>query len=129
MDLLKMLTTHYNPTPSETIQRFKFHSRVRKTGKTVATYVSELRLIAEYYNFGSSLEEMLCLVCGINNDTIQNRLLSEAKLTLKKAIDLVQGLESAAKNAKELKPLASVTPLETVHKVTTTDKDGSVTCH
>ena len=72
---------------------------------------------------------MIGWLCGINNDTIQNRLLSEAKLTYKKAMDLAQGLESAAKNAKELKPLASVTPLETVHKVTTTDKDGSVTCH
>ena len=58
-DLVETLTTHYNPAPSETIQRFKFHTRVRKTGETVATYVSELRSIAEYCNFGSSLEEML----------------------------------------------------------------------
>ena len=36
-DLVKLLTAHYNPTPSETIQRFKFYSRVCKTDETVAT--------------------------------------------------------------------------------------------
>ena len=99
----------------------------------MATYVSEIRSIAEaeYCNFGLSLDEMLrdCLVCGINNDTIQNRLLSEAKLTFKKAMDLAQGLEAVTKNAKELKPLTAAAPPETVHQVTTVKNEGSITCH
>ena len=45
-------------------------------------------------------------------------------------MELAQGLESAAKNAREMKPLATaVPPQETVHKVTTAEKDGSVVCH
>ena len=47
---------------------------------------------------------MLCdrLVCGINDDAIQRRLLSEQNLTFDKALTTAQGLEAAAKNLHEL---------------------------
>ena len=38
-------------------------------------------------------------------------------------------LESAARNAKELKSPSKSDALETVHKVTTEGKDGRVLCH
>ena len=83
-DLVKLLTEHYRPTPSETVQRFKFHSRSRKPGESVANFVSELRALAEFCNFGSSLEAMLRdqFVCGINDSAIQRRLLGEVPLSL-----------------------------------------------
>ena len=43
------------------------------------------------------------LVWGISNDAIQQRLLQEAKLTYKRAVELAQGLETAAQNVKTLK--------------------------
>ena len=42
------------------------------------------------------------VVCGINEATIQCRLLVEAHLTFQKAIKLAQGMESAAQNSREL---------------------------
>ena len=40
---------------------------------------------------------------GINNEAIQCRLLSETTLTnIKRAVELVQGLEAVAKNMKEI---------------------------
>ena len=42
------------------------------------------------------------IVCGINDDTIQKRLLAEAKLTNTKALELVRGLETAAQNVKKI---------------------------
>ena len=42
------------------------------------------------------------IVCGVNNTKIQQTLLAEKTLTLKKAMELAQGLETAAKNAKVL---------------------------
>ena len=70
----------------------------------MATYVSELRAIAQWCNFGESLENMLRdrLVVGIDNEAIQCRLLSESTLTFKKALELAQSLEAAAKNTKEI---------------------------
>ena len=42
-ELVAALKKHFNPTPSETVQRSKFHSRVRKSGETIAAFVADLR--------------------------------------------------------------------------------------
>jgi len=103
--LVKTLADHFSPTPSEIVQRFKFNSRSRRQGESVATFVAELRAIAAWCNFGETLEAMLRdrIVCGINDSTIQKRLLAESKLTYQQALDLARGLETAAKNVKELR--------------------------
>lgn len=103
-DLVDAMKKHVNPTPSVTVQRFKFNSRSRQPGETVSTYLSELRSIAEFCNFGQSLDDMLRdrLICGINDEQIQRRLLAESKLTLKRALEVAQGLETAAQNAQAL---------------------------
>ena len=101
---------HHSPIPSEIVQRYKFHTRSRKTGESVATFVAELRALAEFCNFGTTLEDMLRdrLVCGINDEHTQRRLLSEPTLTFKKALEVAQGLEMAAKNARTLQPKAGL---------------------
>ena len=40
------------------------------------------------------------LVCGLRNEGTRKRLLSEADLTLAKALELAQGFEAAEKNAQ-----------------------------
>ena len=46
----------------------------RRQGESVAKYVSELRSLAEFWNFGITLETVLRdrIICGINHDKIQN---------------------------------------------------------
>ena len=70
----------------------------------MADFVADLRSIAEYCNFGETLDNMLRdqLVCGINHPKIQNRLLSEAKLTYEKAMELALSMEVAAKDLRLL---------------------------
>ena len=105
-DLVKALADHYNPAPSEIVQQFKFNSRYRKAGESVATFVTELRAIATFCNFGDMLEAMLRdrIVCGISDSTFQKQqlLLAQPKLTFQKALELARGLETAAQNVKEL---------------------------
>ena len=52
-------------------------------------YIAELRRRSEHCNYGSKLDEHLRdrLICGVKNNRIQRRLLSEDKLTLKRAIE------------------------------------------
>ena len=57
-DLVKKLTDYFNPTPSEIVQRFKFHGRYRQQRESVAAYVAELHSLAEYCNFGGTLDDM-----------------------------------------------------------------------
>ena len=103
-DLVDKLTLHFSPPPSETVQRFRFHARVRKPGESITTFLAELRSLAEFCKFGPSLEEMLRdrLVWGVGNEKIQTRLLGEAKLTYEKSMQLALSMETAAKNQKEI---------------------------
>ncbi len=59
------------PSPSEIVQQYRFHSRFRKTGETVATYVSKLRAVAQNCNYKDTLDDMLRdrLVCRINHES------------------------------------------------------------
>lgn len=42
------------------------------------------------------------LVCGVNNDQIQKRLLAEPELAYKRAFELATAMETASKNIKEI---------------------------
>ena len=95
---------HVEPKPSVVVQRFTFHSRIRRQGELVSNYVAELNKLSEHCVFGDSLQEMLRdrLVCGISDPRIQRRLLSEPDLTYKRAYDLASAMEAAERNALDL---------------------------
>ncbi|KAI4895675.1 hypothetical protein NFI96_020671 [Prochilodus magdalenae] len=103
-ELVDLLKAHFNPKPSEIVQRFKFNSRVRRPGETVADYVAELRKLAQHCNYGEALTQMLRdrLVCGVGDDSIQRRLLAEVELTFEKALKISQAMESANKDIRDL---------------------------
>jgi hypothetical protein len=149
-ELVKKLTEHYSPTPSEVMQRFRFNSRSRKTEESVAAYMADLRRLAEHCNYGDTLDKMLRdrLVWGINDAGIQKKLLQENDpLTLARALTIAKGAETADKNLKEMKApapeLDSTTssssakvksePVQKIHakkKLSSTKgAQGGVTCH
>uniref|UniRef100_A0A8C5MGF4 Gypsy retrotransposon integrase-like protein 1 n=1 Tax=Leptobrachium leishanense TaxID=445787 RepID=A0A8C5MGF4_9ANUR len=103
-ELVVVLKAHYNPKPSEIVQRYKFNSRTRHTGEKVADYVAELKKLAQYCEYGPTLPQMLRdrLVCGVNDDRMQRRLLSEVDLTFEKALTMCLAMESADRNIKDL---------------------------
>ena len=48
--IVDTLDKHFSPRPSEIVERFKFHSRNRKDGEGVGTYVAALRKLSEHCN-------------------------------------------------------------------------------
>ena len=52
-DLVKVLTDHFSPKPSEIVQCSKFYNCSRKPNESISAFVAELCLLAEYCNFGS----------------------------------------------------------------------------
>ena len=72
-ELAQALANRYSPTPAESVQRFKFYSRVHRPEESVATFMAELRSLADICNFEGALEDMFGdrLVCGINDAGIQ----------------------------------------------------------
>ena len=70
----------------------------------MSEYVAELRRLATMCEFGTFVNEALCnrLVCGLREEAMQQQLLAEPSLDLKKACELAQGMEAANRNAKEI---------------------------
>ena len=140
-ELVEKLARHFKPAPSEIVERFKFHSRVRRAGESITTYVAELRSLSEYCNFGAMLNDMLRdrLVCGVNDGAIQKTLLAQVALTYEKAAELALNAEAATQSMRELGlrsesgSFSRPTP-QVVHKTDATDaamgaSQGSPTCY
>ena len=134
-ELVETLNNHHNPAPAITVSRFKFNSRVRQSNENVAMFISELRQLATKCDFGNSLEEMLRdrIVIGVNDPNIQRRLLAEPNLTLRKATDIAQALETADRGAADLQSAQAV-PVHAIEGLQDGSKEhargkGSPTCY
>ena len=103
-EIVSTLQKHLNPTPLEIAERFRFYKRNQQEGESVLNYVAVLRKLTTHCNFGSNLDETLRdrLVCGLNNQQIQKRLLAESKLKFSKAVDIAVAMETATRDATEI---------------------------
>ena len=117
-ELVEALTKHFCPPPSKIVQQFKFNTRVRKPGESVANYIAELQALFQYCNFGGTLELMFKdrIVCGINDVQTQKRLLVEKDLTFAKAKEIALGLQSAVQGARDIQLPSSGTVNNVVEK-------------
>jgi len=53
-DICTDMITHLQPQPSEIVQRFCFNTRSRQPQESIATYVMQLKQLAETCNFGDA---------------------------------------------------------------------------
>ena len=98
---VETLQQHLSPKPLLIAERFRFRKRNHLEGEPVSTYLAELKKLTLYCEFGASLNDALRdrLVCGLHNELIQKRLLSEPELTLTKAT--VTGHSKELQGSKE----------------------------
>lgn len=103
-ELKKLMTDHLQPKPNEIAQRYMFYKRNRREDESIKDYVAELRKLSEHCNFGEKLNESIRdkLVCGLNKEKIQQKLLATQDLDLQTAIYTAIAMEAAAESAKEL---------------------------
>ena len=101
-NLVKKLSEHYDPVPSSIVQRYKFYNRTRQEGESVTDFMASLREIAKYCEYEGTLNMMLRdrLVCGVNHQAIQKRLLGEKELTYERALEIALSIETAEKDVK-----------------------------
>ena len=119
---------HQDPTPSVIVQRYKFNSRVRHTGESVASYVAELHHLSEHCEYGDTLNDMLRdrLVCSIADSCIQRALLAEKELTFDKIYEKALAMESTEKNTQDLTAPA---PVQSVGLSKPTAPKSTQGCH
>ena len=84
---VETLQKHLTPKPLLIAERFLFQKRNHLQAETVTTYISELKELTLYCEFGARLNDALGdrLVCGLHNDLIQKLFVFEPELTLAKA--------------------------------------------
>ena len=46
--LMKLVKTHFKPSPSEIVSRYHFNRPVREPGESIAQYIAELRRMTEH---------------------------------------------------------------------------------
>ncbi|RWS24392.1 uncharacterized protein B4U80_01971, partial [Leptotrombidium deliense] len=104
-DVIKVVTNHLKPKPSEIVRRCVFHATSRTTNESVANFANRLRKLAEHCNFGTVLDVSLRdrFVCGINDDRIQRRLLVETTLDFKTAFNLAVASEASNKGMDQIR--------------------------
>ena len=103
-EIREVLQGHFQPKPLVIAERFKFHQRNQSESVSVVQYLAELRKLAKTCQFKAFLDEALRdrFVCGLRAQYIQKRLLSEAALDLKKALEVAQGMEGAEQTTKHM---------------------------
>lgn len=104
-ELLETLNQHFSPRPSEIMEQHKFNSRSQQEEETISEFLAALRKLAEFCNFGDTLDVMIRdrLVYGVRDVGVQKRLLAESALTLEKAMHIALAVETASKNASDLR--------------------------
>ena len=83
------------------VEQFRFYKRNQLEGETISAYLANLKKLLLYCEFRTNLNDMLRdrLVCGLHNELIQKRLLSEPDLSLAKASEIAL---AAVKDTLEL---------------------------
>ncbi|XP_071843318.1 uncharacterized protein [Apostichopus japonicus] len=101
--IVKTLQNHLSPEPLLIVERFRFHKQAQYENENIATFVAELRKLAERCQFGTNLDHSLRdrFVCGLMSESTQKRLLTQKTLTFIKAVELAKVMESAAKESQE----------------------------
>ena len=89
-DLIKVLKNHFSPEPLEIVERFKFQKRLQKPEETCAQYMAVLKELSVTCNFGTGLKDRLRdqFVCGQHSEAIQNKLFTEKKLMMERALEV-----------------------------------------
>jgi len=100
-ELSAILKTHFQPQLIMIAERYHYHRRQQAVNLSIVEYVAELRCLASTCEFNDYLEQTLRdrLVCGLRHEPTRKKLLTEAALTLNKAIEIAQSVEAAEKNS------------------------------
>jgi len=96
------LRAHFVPKVNVIAERHKFRQRAQRHDETIA-HVSALREMLVLCEFGNAEQDMLRdqIVEKAHSGRIRERLLLEDKLTLDKAIQIANQVETAAHNVAE----------------------------
>nr|XP_034968432.1 uncharacterized protein LOC118083738 [Zootoca vivipara] len=116
-DIIAKMTSHLAPTATKMSRRVDFYKRQQQAGEPAATFLAELRKLAQHCGF-SNLEESLRdrFVCGLSSSKARRRIIiAKEEVTLASALQEAIATEATEKeeSADVIKPAKA--PLNTTH--------------
>ncbi|CAN7995954.1 unnamed protein product [Ixodes pacificus] len=112
-EILKVLTQHLCPEPSEIYETYHFQTRVQGPSEKVSDDVAELQKIADNCNYGDALEQNLHgrFVIGLLDKTVKRVLLAGPKtLDLSEVLGIARAAEVATEKVTQLPNTVSQPP-------------------
>ena len=102
--LRKAFREYCSPQKNVTYERHKFNIRNQTENESIDQYVTELRTLASTCEFENLKDGLIRdrVICGIRNQALKERLLREASLTLKSAVDICRAAEVSREQVKSL---------------------------
>jgi hypothetical protein len=125
-DIVAILKGHFAPKRLIIVERFKFYKRDQLPNESIGNYIVELKKLSKGCEFGTFLKESLRdrLVCGLKDEQIQRKLLTETNLTFDTAGTTALSMEAAQSHLNYMHQ-ASIGNINQFHdnnrKVTTKD--------
>lgn len=104
-DIILEFEKYCEPHKNIVFERFKFFSCNQVEGQSIDSYVTSLKLLASSCEFENQTESLIRdrIVLGLRDSLLQERLLREPDVSLKKAIDFVRANETSQKQIKLIK--------------------------
>ena len=118
--LLKMMETAVLGETYDTYEFYVFFHPTEKDSETIDEFLTELNEITKYCDMCGCMKDRLLkgqIITGIPNASLQEKLLQERELTLKKCIDRCCAAESAASQVKDRSSSKSDITFITSHRV------------
>ncbi|CAB4026344.1 Hypothetical predicted protein, partial [Paramuricea clavata] len=102
--VLEKFSAYCNPRKNITILRHQFFTYSQHEGQSFNDFVIELKKRASECEFETLADSLIkdMIVCGVADQSLRERLLRDADLTLAKAIDAGIAAEETKRHAKEL---------------------------
>ncbi|KAJ8913367.1 hypothetical protein NQ315_008758 [Exocentrus adspersus] len=104
-EVVQAFKIYGKPMKNETFDRYKFFTRAQQEGESFEHYITAIKVLAADCNFGT-LEESLVrdrIVSGISDFAMQEKLLQQSDLTLKRAEQMCRASEVSRYQVEQLK--------------------------
>ncbi|CAI6374637.1 unnamed protein product [Macrosiphum euphorbiae] len=99
--LIKKFDEYYVPALNESVETFKFNSRVQGADETFEKFETDLRQLSNNCNFGLLRDRLIRdrIVAGVKCKIVQDRLLRTPNLILSKACEIAKSAEQTMEQA------------------------------
>lgn len=110
--VLAKFEAHCTPKKNETYERYMFRSRVQLHNEPFDSFLTALRLKAQFCGFGTLKDSLVRdqIVFGVEDKKLRERLLRETDLSLEAAIKICHANELSQKHIKTFTEMSTAAP-------------------